>query len=82
MIPLDWLGLTANIVGCILNAKQKLSCWPVWIIGNGIWITHWVRQGEVAAIVLDIIYIALNFYGYYCWKNTEKPLTKWDHLLD
>ena len=65
----DWIGLILNISGCIGNAHHKIWCWPVWLLGNIVWISYWIPRGEWAAAFMAMIYFGLNVYGFFNWRK-------------
>lgn len=66
---LSWSAMTCTLVGCWLNARQKLSCWLVWSVGNVLWFTlAWHRQ-DLPQMLLAVILSALNVYGAIKWKS-------------
>ena len=68
---MDWAGLVLNILGCVLNARKNIWCWPVWLLANALWTAHWIMHKEPAALVMILVYSCLNVYGYFYWRKKE-----------
>lgn len=77
MSGLDILGYSSfivSLVGVLLNANKKISCWPVWLISNMGWILYSIIQGDYPQIVLWITFSAFNVYGWIQWKREKYKL--------
>jgi len=81
MSGLDILGYSSfvvSLIGILLNAKKKISCWPVWLVSNAGWIVYSLIQKDVPSIVLWITFSAFNVYGWIQWRKDKqefKPFT-------
>jgi nicotinamide riboside transporter PnuC len=70
---MDWIALTLSSVGIIFNAKKLIICWPIWLLSNVFWTIYSMQTDQMALLVLQIIFGALNIYGWISWKsNYEK----------
>jgi nicotinamide mononucleotide transporter len=75
MSGLDVLGYSSfvvSLIGILLNAKKKISCWPVWLVSNAGWIVYSLIEKDVPSIVLWIAFSAFNVYGWIQWKKDQK----------
>jgi len=70
---LDWVATTFSLVGCLLNARKKISCWIVWSTGNLIWMWLAFHRKQDAQLVLWFVYSLFNLYGYQQWKSQSHP---------
>ncbi len=66
---MNWIACFLTALGLILNAKKKIICWPIWIIGDFLWIIHFLLTKEYAGTVVNIIFIAINICGWYSWNK-------------
>jgi nicotinamide riboside transporter PnuC len=74
--PLDWIGVVMNVWGTVLNAKQKLLCFPIWMFGNIFWVMHWWPKQEYAALSLVVVYTGINIYGWANWYKLSRQRKK------
>jgi nicotinamide riboside transporter PnuC len=75
MNGLDILGYSTfivSLIGILLNAKKKISCWPVWLVSNVGWIVYSLIHRDIPQIVLWITFSAFNVYGWIQWKKDQK----------
>jgi len=81
MSGLDILGYSSfvvSLIGILLNAKKKISCWPVWLVSNAGWIVYSLIQRDYPQIILWIAFSAFNVYGWIQWAKDKpefKPFT-------
>lgn len=69
---MDWIATILSIAGIVLNANKLMICWPVWLASNVLWIIYSINAGETAALVMWIVFVGFNGYGWYKWKQDEK----------
>lgn len=70
MAAFPWIVTTISIVGCYLNAKKKISCWPLWIgtaILNSFYFSFYKPDYGVA--LLWIAYIGFDAFGWREWRK-------------
>jgi nicotinamide riboside transporter PnuC len=75
MAPLDLLGyscVSISLFGIYLNARKDILCWPVWILSNIGWITYSILGHNGPSLVLWIIFLLSNIYGWKQWHNDIK----------
>jgi nicotinamide mononucleotide transporter len=59
---------TAFALICVwLTVKQNIWCWPTGILNNAFFIALFVKDRLYADLLLQVIYIALGFYGWWMW---------------
>jgi len=68
-----------NICALLLIALRYKEGWLVWVISNFVELATWIlayihgySQNALMMIILSIIYIALNFYGYFSFVKLRK----------
>lgn len=72
------LATALTLVGLWLNGRQSMSCWPVWILSNWVWIAHWVLvylgggTWELSSVVLNVILLGLNAQGWVAWRDAKR----------
>lgn len=67
---MNWIEIlaTAFTLICVwLTVKQNIWCWITGIIGNVFLIMLFVPDRLYADLFLQVIYIALGFYGWWMW---------------
>ncbi|HUQ48329.1 MAG TPA: nicotinamide riboside transporter PnuC [Gemmatimonadaceae bacterium] len=70
-----------GVVSVFLSVRQNIWSWPTAIVNVGMYIVVFYRSKLYSDTGLQVIYVALNFYGWYQWlyggKNrTELPVTR------
>jgi len=73
LLILGYLAAIVSLIGIVLNAQKHMSCWPVWLVSNVMWITYSVIEGDVPSIVLWVTFSIFNIYGWIKWKKDRKP---------
>lgn len=69
---LDWIFAGISFIGCILNIKKNIYCWPIWTIASiGFAIDHYYN-GKWALMIYFATYIPMNIYGYLIWRKDER----------
>ena len=69
MKTLGWVASFFSLLGVVLNALMIIWCWPVWCIGNTLWMVWSYRKKEYAQFILWIVFTLANFYGWYNWST-------------
>ena len=70
-LPFNWIGATLSIVGIALNANKLITCWPVWIASNFFWLAYSLPQKDWAYVVLWVVFVFFNSYGWYQWLSKK-----------
>lgn len=65
---LGWLATGILLFGYFTNAHQKRYSWLIWFVGNGIMSVYAHLIGSMSVVVLSIVLMILNLYGYNKWK--------------
>ncbi len=66
---INWVAAVLSVVGIILNGNRFIICWPVWIIADLCWIAYSLPKRDWAYVVLWIVFLAANVYGWYQWAH-------------
>lgn len=70
---LSWIATSLSLLGCFLNARKKIACWPIWVTANFVWIYYTVFVNvQPAQTMLWVVFQGFNFYGWYNWHRMEK----------
>ncbi len=65
---ISWIGAVFTVVGTLLNAYQIIWCWPIWMIGNCIWLYWSYSKKEWAQFFLFSAFQLSNTIGWYQWS--------------
>ena len=70
-----------GVVSVFLSVRQNIWSWPTAIVNVGMYIVVFYRSRLYSDTGLQVVYVVLNFYGWYQWlyggKNrTELPVTR------
>lgn len=70
-----------GVVSVFLSVRQNIWSWPTAIVNVGMYIVVFYRSKLYSDTGLQVVYVVLNFYGWYQWlyggKNrTELPVTR------
>lgn len=66
---ISWLAFVLAVLGNILVILKIRSAFVVWSIANAAWIYLAIGRGDIAQVALFTVYIALNLWGFYRWKE-------------
>ena len=58
-----WLVTALCLAGTILNVKQSIWCFRLWIGGNLAWLYHDLRAGLLSRALLDLVQLGLAWWG-------------------
>ena len=64
---LGWLGFLLILVGYYLNAQKKIICFPIWAVGNIIYIIYGFILNAFPIMAMSIFVLGMNVYGYKNW---------------
>ena len=65
---IGWLATSLSLLGIFLNAKKIIACWWVWIVSDVAWIIYFLNPVDPQSLVLWIVFIGFNIYGWVQWK--------------
>jgi nicotinamide mononucleotide transporter len=69
MDPVELLAVVMTLVGIVLTIKEKISCWPVAIVGILAYLVVFMRARLYADAALQPIYVVQNLYGWWYWAH-------------
>jgi nicotinamide riboside transporter PnuC len=62
-----WIATSLSIIGIIFNALKMVVCWPVWLASNVFWIYWAIKKHERHQLILWIVFLVSNLFGWYMW---------------
>lgn len=65
---IELLGTISGIVYVFLEIRQKLWMWYVGIATSALYVIVFYKSGLYADMSLNIYYVIISIYGWYCWK--------------
>lgn len=77
-IPMiDATSTVLSVIAMILMVKQYKEQWWLWIVVNSVSIAMWVISlkdgtGDIATLIMWILYLANSLYGLYNWNKADK----------
>jgi nicotinamide mononucleotide transporter len=69
MNPVELVAVVMTLVGIVLTIKERISCWPVAIVGILAYLVVFIRARLYADAALQPIYIVQNIYGWWYWAH-------------
>jgi nicotinamide mononucleotide transporter len=69
MDPIEAVAVVMTLVGIVLTIKEKISCWPVAIVGILAYLVVFIRARLYADSALQPIYVVQNIYGWWYWAH-------------
>ena len=67
--PIEIVAVVMTLVGIALTIKEKISCWPVAIVGILAYFVVFIRARLYADVALQPIYVVQNLYGWWYWAR-------------
>jgi nicotinamide mononucleotide transporter len=69
MNPIELVAVVMTLIGIVLTIKEKISCWPVAIVGILAYLVVFIRARLYADAALQPIYVVQNVYGWWYWAR-------------
>ena len=69
---IGWLGFVFIIIGYILNARQLISCFYFWGVGNILMIMYALLTNTIPNLATAVIVLVMNVYGYINWRTMNE----------
>lgn len=69
MNPIELVAVVMTLIGIVLTIKEKISCWPVAIVGILAYLIVFIRARLYADATLQPIYVVQNIYGWWYWAR-------------
>jgi len=67
--PIEIIAVVMTLAGIALTIKEKISCWPVAIVGILAYLVVFIRARLYADAALQPIYVVQNLYGWWYWAR-------------
>ena len=64
---IEYLAALLGICSLLLQAKQRVSCWPISIVGNLAYMVVFYHSRLYADFLLQGYYTLMSIYGWRCW---------------
>jgi len=68
-----WVGTAISMVGTYLNSKGNRTCFYVWLLSGGIFITINVMMEMWSVVALLSYNIVMSINGLRKWSKNAKP---------
>ena len=69
---LQIIPVVLSLIGIIFNVHKKRICWIIWMIGSCFWIWLYVHTKIYIPIILCVINMGMNFWGWKKWSKENK----------
>ena len=66
---IELVAVVMTLVGIVLTIKERISCWPMAIVGILAYLVVFVRARLYADAALQPIYVVQNIYGWWYWAR-------------
>lgn len=66
---IEAVAVAMTLLGIVLTIKQRISCWPVAIVGILAYLIVFIRAKLYADAAIQPIFIAQNIYGWWFWAH-------------
>ncbi len=66
---MEIVAVVMTLVGIVLTIKERISCWPVAIVGILAYFVVFIRARLYADAALQPIYVVQNLYGWWYWAR-------------
>lgn len=64
---IEWLAVVSGLLCVWLTVRENIWCWPLGLIQVSLYVWIFYQAKLYSDFVLHIIYIFLQFYGWYSW---------------
>lgn len=69
MNSIEAVAVAMTLLGIVLTIRQRLSCWPVAIVGILAYLIVFIRARLYADAAIQPIFIVQNIYGWWFWAH-------------
>jgi nicotinamide mononucleotide transporter len=69
---MNWMEVVAVVFGVCavaLTVRQSLWCWPTGLVQVSLYVYVFYEARLYSDMVLHVIYVVLQFYGWYRWRS-------------
>lgn len=67
MLIIEWTAVFFGLLSVLLTIRQNYLCWPVGLVQVLFYIVIFQQSKLYSDMLLHIIYVALQIYGWYEW---------------
>ena len=68
----EWIGSVAGVAGVWLTVRERVSAWPFFVVCYGCYAYLAIEASLYAALVMQLVFILLSFYGWYKWTSGSR----------
>lgn len=69
MTPLELLAALFGLLCVVLTMRQHIGCWPAGLVQVSLYIVVFYRAKLYSDVLLHVVYVVLQFYGWYLWLH-------------
>lgn len=69
MNPVEAAAVAMTLLGIVLTIRQRISCWPVAIVGILAYLIVFIRARLYADAAIQPIFVVQNIYGWWFWAH-------------
>ena len=69
---LVWIWTGIAITGAILNARQSILGFYLWVVSNTGLVIHNILIAEISQAILFGVYTGISSYGIWKWRKLSK----------
>lgn len=73
---LTWIEIVATVFGflcVVLTIRRNVWCWPTGLVQVLLFIIIFYHAKLYSDLILHVIYVGMQFYGWYCWTAGRDP---------
>lgn len=67
---MTWIEIVATMFGflcVVLTIRRNIWCWPTGLVQVALFIIIFYQARLYSDLILHVIYVGMQFYGWYCW---------------
>jgi nicotinamide mononucleotide transporter len=72
MSPIEFLAVIAGFLCVYFTIKENIWCWPTGLLQVTLYIFVFYQAKLYSDVILHVIYVAMNIYGWYFWLHGGK----------
>ncbi|NLF96897.1 MAG: nicotinamide mononucleotide transporter, partial [Candidatus Riflebacteria bacterium] len=69
MSPIEVVAVIAGFLCVYFTIKENIWCWPTGLLQVSLYIFVFYQAKLYSDVILHIIYVAMNIYGWYYWLH-------------
>lgn len=75
MSTVELIAVIFGLLSVVLTVRQNVWCWPTGLVQVVLFIGVFYQAKLYSDVILHVIYVFLQFYGWYYWLYGEKDAT-------